>query len=94
MPRKLTTIENSLIDSLALNQAVVTAMPFIKEAIDRKPKGTGCGGCGPKVFDYNPIKAAIATAPPNVIQVIKQALDTELIRVIYKVGVGVVEVLL
>lgn len=87
-------IENAVINSLLLNNAITDRFPFLKEAAKRKDTNnysSGCIPCNKKPIDNNPIRASIAMMGEQDKQDFKRILNTDSVKVIYLVGNTTVE---
>jgi hypothetical protein len=91
-PRKLVTIEDSLLISMAANPAFVKEFPFLKslekpQALSGKPN---CGGCRKTQADRTlatmSAKVAIATMSNDKKKRLKQLINTDQVRVKYREG--------
>ncbi len=89
--RKLVVVEDSMVLSMAQNQAYLAEFPFLQgltAAAARKPRG--CGGCGSANKErgqvLNAAKAAIAGMSPEKKKKMLKLLNAEKMRVIFMSG--------
>jgi len=93
MPQRLVSLDNSQIEAMLRNPAIVREFHFMSGmAAKLKSTKSGCGGCGRKtrtnqdafVLDYEGLKTAIGQLPKEKKDRLLVLLDTEKIRVLYQ----------